>query len=83
MEMDTLITLGTGIAAIAVIVTVIRGLRDDMRANNNELRDELRSDNTELRADIRELRGLLISHIADHSHAHGGERRDASATSAD
>ena len=44
MEMDTLITLGTGIAAIAVIVTVIRGLRDDMRANNNELRDELRSD---------------------------------------
>ena len=38
MEMDTLITLGTGIAAIAVIVTVIRGLRDDMRANNNELR---------------------------------------------
>ena len=72
MEMDTLITLGTGIAAIAVIVTVIRGLRDDMRANNNELR-----------ADIRELRGLLISHIADHSHAHGGERRDASATAAD
>ena len=72
MEMDTFITLGTGIAAIAVIVTVIRGLRDDMRANNNELR-----------ADIRELRGLLISHIADHSHAHGGERRDASATAAD
>ena len=67
-----MITLGTGIAAIAVIVTVIRGLRDDMRANNNELR-----------ADIRELRGLLISHIADHSHAHGGERRDASATAAD
>ncbi|MBE8159103.1 MAG: hypothetical protein HAW59_06970 [Betaproteobacteria bacterium] len=65
MTKDTrAIIIAVAMAAVAIIginKTDINGLRTEMRA---AIRD--------MRMEIRELRGLLITHIAGHSHA-GGE----------
>lgn len=70
-------------AAIAIVgigKADIAGLRSEMKADNAELRAqmkadiaelraEVKADIAELRAEVRELRGLLFSHTAAHSHA--------------
>ena len=53
---------------IAIISTIIIAVIAIVGINKTDI-SELRADMRELRTEVRELRGLLITHVAGHSHS--------------
>ena len=65
-------TKGEYVAVAAICATIagstwLQGQRiTDLRADMTRQVDLLRADMTEMRADIREIRNLLVAHLAEH-----------------